>query len=1073
MKCLSLSPDDHEYMRANTSTWYCMLCVTQIFPLNTIEDDDIFLCELNGIDIDDYTIDSLSCRLFNPFQLNDKDYYTPLSQIDPDVNFYNNVNSHLGLSCNYYLENTFYELVKSQMHNSTTENGFSLCHLNIRSLRANLSAFELTLHNLRFHFTAIGISETWLNDHNCDLYDIAGYNLIEVHRHTKKGGGVGIFLDNNIPYQIRSNLCLTDDVSECVFIEIDKEIFKRDKNIIIGVIYRPPNSDLDAFNSSISLLLSELMQENKHCYIMGDYNINLLNYENHQLTAEFVDQLHSNSFVSLINKPTRVKKHSATLIDNIFTNSLCDKGLTIQGIIYSDISDHFPIVHIDYSFQVPEIDTLIVLRNMSYRNKQAFHSAVSEIDWETLYISGNAQESFTWFHSTLLKLFNKHFPKRTVTKKYNTRKPWLSQSLKDAIKTKNKLYVKLIKLNTTANEVTYKRYRNKLNHILKYAERKHFQDILEQNKHNLKKTWQIFKNIVNKNKTCQVNPKFKLNDGSCITDKATISSKFNDFFVNIGPNLAKKIPSQNIFPLQFMGDPLVTSIFLPDVTIEEINEIITSLKNGAAGWDEFTPNIIKDIRSLISFPLVHICNLSLQQGIFPDELKIANVLPLFKACDPCVFNNYRPVSLLCVLSKVYEKVMYNRLIAFLENFYILFENQFGFRKLHSSYMALMVLTDKLIRSLENGEFVIGVYLDFSKAFDTVDHEILLSKLSHYGIRGNCLNWFQSYLSNRKQFVTYNGVSSPVNRITCGVPQGSILGPLLFLLYINDLGNMCFSTTSILFADDTNIFKIGNNLKEMEDELNSELSKISIWLRANKLSLNIGKTHFMLFSNKKRRHYDLNIKIDETKIEEVKKTKFLGVIIDNKLTWKDHVAHVASKVSRGMGMIIKARNYLNRKGLLTLYYTFVYPYLTYCNHIWGNIYQSNLKHLCVLQNKIVRIIAGVKPRESTGPLYDSLGIMKLTDLNKYLIARFMFRYCTNMVPKLFSSYFLRNYNVSSYDLRSANCFHLPLVATDLGKNGIRYRGPIVFNKLLIDGIDCTVSEAVFVNQLKRSIKTGKL
>ena len=292
-----------------------------------------------------------------------------------------------------------------------------------------------------------------------------------------------------------------------------------------------------------------------------------------------------------------------------------------------------------------------------------------------------------------------------------------------------------------------------------------------------------------------------------------------------------------------MGDPLVNSIFLPDVTIEEINEIITSLKNGAAGWDEFTPQIIKEIRSLISFPLVHICNLSLQQGIFPDELKIANVLPLFKACDPCVFNNYCPVSLLCVLSKVYEKVMYNRIIAFLENFDILFENQFGLRKLHSSYMDLMVLTDKLIRSLENGECVIGVYLDFSKAFDTVDHEMLLSKLPHYGIKGNCLNWFQSYLFYRKQFVTYNGVSSPVNRITCGVPQGSILGPLLFLLYINDLGNICSSTTSILLADDTSIFKMGNNLKEMEYELNSELSKISICLKANKLSLNIGKNTF--------------------------------------------------------------------------------------------------------------------------------------------------------------------------------------------------------------------------------------
>ena len=283
-------------------------------------------------------------------------------------------------------------------------------------------------------------------------------------------------------------------------------------------------------------------------------------------------------------------------------------------------------------------------------------------------------------------------------------------------------------------------------------------------------------------------------------------------------------------------------------------------KNRAAGWYDITPQILKMIHHSVNHPLVYMSNLSLQQGIFPKELKIANVLPLFKACDPCVFNNYRPVSLLCILSKVYEKVMYNRLLKFLEDYNIIFENQFGFRKLHSSYMALMVLTDKLIKSLENGEFVIAVFLDFSKAFDTVDHAILLSKLSHYGIRGSALQWFQSYLSNRKQYVTYNGVSSPVNTITCGVPQGSILGPLLFLLYINDLGHVCSSTTSILFADDTNLFKSGNDLNKMQDELNSELSKISLWLKLNKLSLNIGKTHFMVFTNKKRLD-ELNILID--------------------------------------------------------------------------------------------------------------------------------------------------------------------------------------------------------------------
>ena len=228
-------------------------------------------------------------------------------------------------------------------------------------------------------------------------------------------------------------------------------------------------------------------------------------------------------------------------------------------------------------------------------------------------------------------------------------------------------------------------------------------------------------------------------------------------------------------------------------------------------------------------------------------------------------------------------------------------------------------------------------------------------------------------------MTYNGVSSPVNRITCDVPQGSILGPLLFLLYIHGLGNICSSTTSILFADDTNIFKMGNNLKEMEDELNSELSKISIWLKANKLPLNIGKHISWCFPIRGESIMIWTLRLMKLRLRKLKKTKFLGVIIDNKLTWKDHVAHVASKVSRGMGMIIKARNYLNRKGLLTFYYTFVYPYLTYCNHIWWNIYQSNLKRLCVLQNKIVRIIAGVKPRESAGHYMTLLVLWNLLTL----------------------------------------------------------------------------------------------
>ena len=376
------------------------------------------------------------------------------------------------------------------------------------------------------------------------------------------------------------------------------------------------------------------------------------------------------------------------------------------------------------------------------------------------------QNAFTTFHGVLIKLYNTHFPKQKVKYAYNTRKPWLSHGWREATKKKNKLFLKYRKTNSVQNETNYKIYRNKLNHLLKISEKKHFQELLNSSKDNMKKTWQIMKNIVNKGKSKQIQSKFKLSDGTVTTNKDVISSKFNDFFVNIGPTLAKKIPNQTLSALHFMGNLMINSIFLTQVTPVEMTDILQSLKNGAAGYDDINASLLKMVSSCIVLPLVYLCNLSLDQGIFPDELKVANIVPLYKADDPFMFNNYRPVSWLSVLSKVFV-------------YKILVSCQFGFRKLHSSYMALMALMDKLISSLENKELIVGIFLDFSKAFDTVDHDILLCKLSHYGIRGNALKWIESYLSNRKQFVTYNGVSSVSKAIVCGVPQGSVLGPLLF------------------------------------------------------------------------------------------------------------------------------------------------------------------------------------------------------------------------------------------------------------------------------------------------------
>ena len=683
------------------------------------------------------------------------------------------------------------------------------------------------------------------------------------------------------------------------------------------------------------------------------------------------------------------------------------------------------------------------------------------MDWGQIYQETDTQTAFSAFHSVLLKVYNKHFPKQKIKLKYNSRKLWLTQGLKDAIKNKNKLYKRYMKCKTVANENTYKRYRNKLNIILKCAEKKHYTDLLNSNKDNIKKTCQIMKNIVNRNKTRKVHNKFKMGDGSIISDGTLISNKFNDFFTNIEPNLAKKIPYQDISHLDFMGPPLVNSIFLTHVTNAEICEILKSLKNGAAGHDEINAMSFNVVSSLITEPLTYVCNLSLAQGVFPDELKLANVLPLYKNDDPYAFSNYRPVSLSNVLSKVFEKVMYNRLIEFWETYKFFVNQQFGFRKLHSSFMALMMLMDKLITALENNEIVIGIFLDFSKAFDTVDHKILLSKLSHYDIRGVAHSWFTSY----------NGTSSATRNIICGVPQGSILGPLLFLIYINDLCDACKYTAPILFADDTNLFCNGSDLEALETNINQELAKISKWLKTNKLSFNVQKTHYMVFTKRRVGRFRLQLMIDGENIDEVEKTKFLGIIIDNKLNWKKHISYITGKVSRGVGMIIKARNYLNRDGLRCLYYSLVYPYFTYCNHIWGSTYKSNLRKLVVLQNKVLRIILHVKPRSSAEPLYKELDIMRFENINKNLIVNFMYRYICGLVPDTFSSFFIRNKDIHSHNTRTADHFHIPIVKTDICKTGIKYRGAVIWNILIKDGINVDVSEAVFKKFLRKLVNDG--
>ena len=277
---------------------------------------------------------------------------------------------------------------------------------------------------------------------------------------------------------------------------------------------------------------------------------------------------------------------------------------------------------------------------------------------------------------------------------------------------------------------------------------------------------------------------------------------------------------------------------------------------------------------------------------------------------------------------------------------------------------------------------------------------------------------------------------------------------------------------ILFADDTNLFYSASTLANLESCINSELSNISTWLKVNELSLNIKKIHYIIF-HKKKEPFSIEIKIYNEKIEQVYKTKFLGVVIDPKLSWKNHIALVSGKLSRSIGMIIKARQCLNRKALTTLYYSFFYPYLTYCNHVWGSTYTTHTMKLFIVQKKVIRIIYGIKRRESTETAFTDLKIMKFPDINMFLIGRFMFRLRRGEVPDMFSDFFIRNAEIHDYSTRQRQHFHVPSERSNLGKFSIRYRGTIVWNLILKLDINPDTSEAVFIKTIKKGITNGSL
>ena len=339
-------------------------------------------------------------------------------------------------------------------------------------------------------------------------------------------------------------------------------------------------------------------------------------------------------------------------------------------------------------------------------------------------------------------------------------------------------------------------------------------------------------------------------------------------------------------------------------------------------------------------------------------------------------SNYRPISLLPQFSKILEKLIAVRFISFIEKEKILINEQYGFQKHVSTSHALHSIVENITESLENKLNVIGICIDLQKAFDTVNHSLLLEKLLHYGIRGSVYDMFKSYLDNRKQFVSLHNCQSTYSPVTCGVPQGSVLGPLLFLIYVNDICQSSERLKFVLFADDTNIFYSSNNLSTFENIVNNELISLATWFSVNKLSLNVQKTSYMLFCKRTCR-FDPIIRMNGIVLERVRCTKFLGVQLDDKLLWKNHIAHIRSKMSSVLSVLYKVHLLIDRESLILLYNTLFVPHMYYCCSIWGNTCKSYLKPITAIQKRAAYLL---NPNlGSTNHVFSRYNLLKFIDI----------------------------------------------------------------------------------------------